>query len=1200
LSAYTFHITPYDLALLGMIFTGLIFTLLLGFTKKINRAANRFLALALLTIMLWMARLLGIDIRLGAYFPRWSWLPLQFSLAIGPLIYFYVLKITRPEYKFRWKDLLHFSPLLLEQGVLVLEINESIRTGAATYDTHAFQHMSPVLHLAAFISVITYLYWSVRLIERFYQRLKFNNMSDRYRLELRWLHRLLMGFGLIWLLWIPYTAVGYFYYHDQLSTHAYDTLYFLLAVIFIRIAVVSFLRAEVAVPVHIPSVARPMLPAELKQKGTWLRKAVEAGLLYQDAELTLGSLAEKLDLHPHELSRIINLALKKNFNDFINEYRIREVTRKMQDPAYDRLTLLGIALDAGFNSKSTFNRTFRQMTRKSPAEYKNQLKKERPTYHLRPYSHSTAVISYKETTTKWSSEKLNRNYMFRNYLKIAWRNMLHNKVYSALNIVGLAAGMAVALLIGLWIYSQYTYDRFLPGYNQLYQVKLNFYHSGEIQTQQGSALPLIEEFRKNYPEVKYASETDWGSQHSLVVADKKLSPWGLAVGADFLKMFPYPLLKGNFNSVFKEPNSILLTESVAKALFGDQDPINKTIRIDNKNNVTVTGVMQDVPVNSTLQFTYLLPYSYLEQSYPETKKERTHWQNYSYPEYVELQPGTNAEAFESKIKNIIAKHDQTTKIEVALQPAKNWRLLTEFKNGKATDGFIQYVRIFGIIGILVLVIACINFVNLSTARAEKRAREVGVRKSIGSSRRDLIIQFLSESLLLTFVAFAVSILLVQLALPYFNTISSGNIAIPYTNITFWGVMIGYVLLTGLLAGSRPAFYLSSFNPVKVLKGTIQLGKRATLPRKILVVVQFTCSIALIISTLIIYQQIKYAKDRPKGYNADRLVMNNNSEDLAKNYNALKNDLLQSGQVVSVTSSGSGMLYYPASFIISNWPGKRDDESLEINVNAISQDYFKTVGMTLKSGHDFAGNASADTLNIVLNEAAAEKLRLKEPLNQLITFGYSKSPMRVIGVVKNAVIGSPFYVARPAIYVYNPGWGGSIMYRLKPNVNTQQAITKISAIFNRYNPSYPYDYRFADDAFNATFKIEVLVGTLASIFAGLAIFISCLGLFGLAAYVAEQRKKEIGIRKVLGASVSQVWVLLSADFILLVIASCVIASPVAFYFLHGWLQKFDYRVTIGPGAFLLSAAVAIIITIFTVSFQAIRSALTNPVKSLRSE
>jgi len=785
--------------------------------------------------------------------------------------------------------------------------------------------------------------------------------------------------------------------------------------------------------------------------------------------------------------------------------------------------------------------------------------------------------------------------MLINYFKIAWRYMLNNKGYSTLNIAGLSAGMAIALLIGLWIYGQLSYDRFLPNYNQLYQVKLNFNYNGAIQTQTGASLPMIDELRKNYAEVKYASETDWGSKHSLVVAGKKLNPWGLQVGTDFLKMFPFPLLRGNVNTVFSEPNSIILTESVAKALFGDQEPVNKVIRLDNKKDIIVTGIMKDVPSNSTLQFSYLLPFAL-----DEKKEKRTQWENYSYPEYVELVPGVNVEAFENNIKNILAKHDANHKIEVILQPAKNWRLLTEFNNGKATGGFIEYVRMFGIIGILVLLIACINFTNLCTARSEKRAREVGVRKAIGSLRKDLVIQFLSESFLITFIAFLVSLVIVHGVLPYFNALTSSDITVPYSSPGFWCIMIGYILITGLLAGSRPAFYLSSFKPVKVLKGSIQLGKQASLPHKILVVLQFSCSIALIVGTVIIYQQINYAKGRSKGYNADQLVMNSTSDDLNRNYVALKNDLLQSGQVASVTSSASGMLHFPASFTLSGWPGKKADESLEMVTTAVSQDYFKTVGMRLRSGRDFAGNAGPDTANLILNEAAVERLGLKDPLNQLITFGYSKNPMRVIGVVNNAVIQSPFAAVSPAIFVYNPGWAGSIMYRLKPTVNTQEAISKIAAIFNKYNPSFPYDYRFADEAFNTKFKLEVLIGKLAGLFAGLAIFISCLGLFGLVAYVAEQRKKEIGIRKVLGASAAQIWFLLSGNFLLLVIISCVIASPIAYYFLQGWLQKFDYRITIGPESFLLSAGMTIIITIFTVSYQAISSALANPVNSLRSE
>ncbi|MGC4035100.1 MAG: ABC transporter permease [Chitinophagaceae bacterium] len=1195
---YTLHINLFDLAFLATIFIGLTLTVQLWFTNKISKPANRILALALASIVLQIGWILGNDTHIESYFTHWTLFPLQFSLATGPLIFFYVLKITKPDYKFRLKDLLHFIPLLLALIVYVAELRMNSRAGIAGYSSAVFYRLSLWIQVLVFVSISAYLYGSRRLIEDFYQQLKLNGV-DRYRYEFQWLNKLLTNFSWLWLLWIPYVVICYFRYHQWLDY----PLYILLSGIAIWLGVVA--HSKTVADERTTSFLKPSLPIELRAKATMLKNSMRADMYYKDSDISLNSLAQKLDLTPHELSRIINTVLKKNFSDFINEYRVADVIRKIQDPENDNLTLVGIATDSGFNSKSTFNRIFKEMTGKSPAEYKTSLKNELPIYNMGqqrgPDPNFTAVISNHNTTMKWY-QKLNRSFMFRNYLKIAWRNTLRNKAYSALNIAGLAAGMAVALLIGLWIYSQYSYNRFLPGYAQLYQVKTNFYHSGEVRTQSGCSLPLVEELRTKYPEVKYASETDWGGQHSLVIGDKKLYPYGITVGTDFLKMFPYPMLKGNSNTAFSDANSIILTESIAKALFGNEDPLNKTLRLDNKNDVVVKAVMKDVPTNSTLQFTYLLPYSLIEQNYPETKKDRTNWGNHSFIEYVELQPGADVAAFENKIKDLNAQHekDANEKIEVILQPAKNWRLLTEFKNGKAVNGFIQYVRMFAIIGILVLVIACINFVNLSTARAEKRAREVGVRKAIGSSQKNLIIQFLTESLLITFLSFIVSIGVVQLVLPSFNSITYSSISIPYGNGIFWCIMLGYLLITALLAGCRPAFYLSSFQPVKVLKGTIQLGKSATLPRKVLVVVQFSCSIALIISTLVIYQQIEYAKNRPKGYDADNLVMLNSSDDLNKNFDALKHDLLQSGQVISITRAASTMTYFPASFDIKDFPGKKQGESVEMATTAISSGYFKTIGTKFIAGHDYEEGTDADTLNLIINEAAAKQLRLKEPLNQLITFDYRQNPMRVIGVVESAIVGSPFYSAGPALYVFNPGWSGSIMFRMNGTVNKQEAIKKITAIFNKYNPSYPFDYSFADEAYSNTYKLEELVGTLAGLFAGLAIFISCLGLFGLAAYVAEQRKKEIGIRKVLGASVSQVWFLLSSDFVTLVIISSIIASPLAFYFLHGWLQKYDYRISIGPAAFLIAAIVTVLITVITVSYQAISTALTNPVKSLRTE
>jgi len=1205
LNAHTVHISLYDLFFLGTIFIGLNFALLLWFTKKTSQAANRFLSLAMAAIILRMFWVLCVDIRLETYFPHWNWLPLQFTLALGPLIYFYVRKITRPEYKFRWKDMLYFSPLLLELGGHALEIRDSVKTGAATYDTPAFQHLNPVLQLLSVISAITYLYLSRRLIRNFHWLMNTNSI-DRPQSQLRWLRRSLNRFGLLWFLWIPFMAVDYFYYHNPLGMHLYYPLYTLLAVMMIWIAASAFLWQGAGVPTLASLVSRPSPPAELRQKGKWLRKVMETGLFYRDAELSLSSLAKVLDIHPHELSRIINVALKKNFNDFINEYRIREITRKMQDPAYDRLTLLGIAFDSGFNSKTTFNRTFRQLTGKSAAEYKNDLKKEGPTYHLGSYSRSAAIISCHEATPVWSCEKLNRNYMFRNYLKIAWRNTLRNKVYSMLNITGLAAGMAVALLIGLWVIDQYSYDRFLPNYKQLYQVEMNLttQHNGTT-TQTSIALPLTDVLKKEIPGIRYVAESDniGRMNHGLLVGDKKLYMEGGAAGVDFFKIFQYPFIKGNANSALKDLYSIVLTESTAKALFGDADPMGKSVRFDNSQNMVVTGVMRDIPANATLRFNYLVPFAYSEATQGWIRDGRTRWTYNSFSAYVALAPGVTYGQVAPKIRDIVNKRSpemRSLKPEVIMHPLADWHLYNDFKNGKAVGGFVEYVRLFSIIGMLVLAIACINFMNLSTARSEKRAREVGVRKAIGSARIDLVYQFLTESVLVTFISFLLGLLLVQLALPAFNTLTASDVHIPYGNIGFWGVMIVFVLFTGLIAGSRPAFYLSSFNPVKVLKGSIQVGRWASIPRKVLVVVQFTCSIALIISTVIVYQQIQYVKNRPTGYNADRLVMTDMNSDLSQQYDALKNDLLSSGQVEGVASSTSPATQVYSHFSLDKWPGKNaGDESVNIGAIWVSEDYFKTLGMTFAAGHNFTGDWKSDTLNVIVNEAMVRRIGLKDPVNQLVTINFNAKPVKIIGVVKDALMDSPYSPVEPAVFGHNPN-GFVVTYRLAKNVNTHTAIDKIGKIFEKYNPAYPYQYKFVNDEYAHKFNLEVLVGKLAGVFAGLAIFISCLGLFGLAAYVAEQRTKEIGIRKVLGASIGQVWLMLSRDFIVLVVISCIIASPAALYYLHNWLQKYNYRVSIGVGVFIASGITAIVITLVTISFQAIKAALANPVKSLRSE
>ncbi|MHA4810128.1 ABC transporter permease [Flavitalea flava] len=795
--------------------------------------------------------------------------------------------------------------------------------------------------------------------------------------------------------------------------------------------------------------------------------------------------------------------------------------------------------------------------------------------------------------------------MLKNYFRTAWRNLTKNRIYSFLNIVGLAAGMAVALLIALWAFNEFSYDRFLPNYIQLYQVKVNFtsQHDG-THTQNAIALPLADILRKDIPGIKRVAESDWlgDEQHGLMVGNKKLFLKGGAAGSDFLTMFQFPLWKGNRSNLLKDPNSIVIDQSTAKAFFGENDPIDKIIRIDNSTNVKVTGVMKDIPANSSFRFSFLLPFSFDEQTQEWMKSARTTWTNNSFQIFVELEAGVSKTQIASKIKDLVYQHSsqmRPAKPEIILHPLKDWHLYSDFKNGKVAGGFIDYVRMFSIIGILVLLIACINFMNLSTARSEQRAKEVGVRKAVGSQRSDLIFQFLTESILIALLAFLLSLLLVQLVLPYFNTLTGNAILIPYSNPVFWCSMLGYVLITGLLAGSRPAFYLSSFNAVKVLKGGSRLGKSAALPRKILVVVQFSCSIALIISTLIVYRQIQYAKNRPTGYNADRLMMTSMSEDLNKNYEALKNELLQSGIVENITEASSPVTGVYSHFSLDNWPGKNaGEESVNIGTLFVSDSYFRTVGMKLQTGTDFSTNWSADTSSVILNEAAVNRIGLKNPIGREIVWNGSSTPVRIIGVVKDALMESPFTPVAPAIFSHVQ-WGRVMLYRLSPEAKTQEAIVKLTRLFDKYNPAYPYSYQFVDEEYRHKFNLEMLVGKLAGIFAGLAIFISCLGLFGLAAYVSEQRTKEIGIRKVLGASIPQIWMLLSGEFFLLVFISCLIASPVALYFLQNWLHKYDYRITIGPAVFVFSALIALLITLVTISFQAIKAALANPVRSLKT-
>jgi putative ABC transport system permease protein len=794
--------------------------------------------------------------------------------------------------------------------------------------------------------------------------------------------------------------------------------------------------------------------------------------------------------------------------------------------------------------------------------------------------------------------------MIRNYFTIAWRNIFKNKVYSAINIVGLASGMAVAMIIGLWIYDETSANKHFKNYETIYRVMMHQTFDGVRYSQQALPFPIGDELKSEFPDFKGVAMCDWGQAHSLIYGDKKISKFGHFIGEDAINMFSIKIIDGDKNPLH-EPYSIVLTDETAKILFGKENAVGKLLKLDNQTNLKVTAVVAKQPKNSSLGFDYLLPWQLMEPLYSWIKLyHKTNWGNNSWQAFIQLNDNASFASVNSKLKNIVIKHfsDENTlkhiRPEVFIHPMAKWRLYSDFENGKNTGGFIKYVRMFGILGLIVLLIACINFMNLSTARSEKRAKEVGVRKAVGSGRGQLISQFLSESMLISLLAFIVALGIVILVLPYFNKLTDKDMSLQMANPLFWVVMFVFTLITGLLAGSYPAFYLSSFSPVRVLKGNLKVGRGSSLPRKILVVLQFASSVVLMIGTIIINQQIQFGKNSPIGFNNKGLISVFWSDDIGKNFAVIRQELLNTGAVLSICKSNS-----PPSEIYSNnngweWKGSQPvEKSTVFSTIATAYDYTSTLGIKLIEGRDFS-REYADSNAVILNQAAVKRMRLKNPVGAPLK--WNDKPMTVIGVIPDIQMESPYRPISPLTIIFSEGWVGYVDIRINPNVSMSRAIALMKPIFDRYNPSFPFEYQFADEEYAKKFNYEELVGNLAAIIAVLAIFISCLGLFGLASFTAEQRVKEIGVRKVLGASVLNLWQLLSKDFVILVLISCAIAIPVAGYFMNEWLKSYVYKTSIGLGVFILVVGVSLIITLITVSFQAVRAAIANPVKSLRTE
>ncbi|WP_436487630.1 ABC transporter permease [Chitinophaga sp. ARDCPP14] len=792
--------------------------------------------------------------------------------------------------------------------------------------------------------------------------------------------------------------------------------------------------------------------------------------------------------------------------------------------------------------------------------------------------------------------------MIRNFFKVVCRNLLRNKGFSAINITGLAVGMAAAILILLWIQDERSYDGFHANKDRIYEVWNRVPIDGKLSYWNTVSALTARAVEKDLPEVERAVRVGSNNAYLLSVGDKKIIKSGILVDTGFFQMFSFPMLKGDPATALNDVHSVVLTEKTAKSLFGSEDAMGKIIKIENKDNFTVTGILKDLPGNTRFDFEYLLPWSYLKY------REGTDygWSDNSTPTYVMLKPNVSYAAAAAKIKDLKQHYSdeaKTMKWELFIYPLERWRLYSSFSDGgEDNGGRSTFVKIFSIIAGLILLIACINFMNLSTARSEKRAKEVGIRKVVGAQKSSLISQFIGESVFIAFLAGIVAILIVQISLPFYSQLTDKKLFIDFGNIYTWIGFIGFIFFTGLLAGSYPAFFLSSFQPVKVLKGTFKKANALVTPRKILVVLQFTFATVLIICTIIVKQQIDYARDRETGYNKDNLVYHFMTGDISKNYALIKNELLESGVAKSVTRTNSPLTERWSNGWGQNWQGKDPNDKTSFDRYLADEGLGATAGLQFIEGRDFdLKKFPTDSTGLIVNESSLKVLKFKDPIGKVVNdLGID---WHIVGVIKDFILTSPYEPTRPILIC---GAKSAFMnfqvvqMKLNGDHSTAQNLKKVEAIFSKYNPDYPFEYKFVDEAYAKKFDNEQRQGTLAALFAGLTIFISCLGLFGLATYMAESRIKEVGVRKVLGASVTGITTLLAKDFVKLVIISFVIAAPLSYWSMYKWLQYYEYRVAIHWWVFALACILSVAIAIVTVSYQAIKAALMNPVISLRKE
>ncbi|HEV2478617.1 MAG TPA: ABC transporter permease [Puia sp.] len=788
--------------------------------------------------------------------------------------------------------------------------------------------------------------------------------------------------------------------------------------------------------------------------------------------------------------------------------------------------------------------------------------------------------------------------MFRNFLTIALRNLQKHKVHSFINIAGLTAGMAITLLIGLWITDELSFDHYAPDHRRI-GIAMHYTYLNE-QNGTGEVIPMPwgNVFRSQYSDLFTHTALTGGSPFDALMSYGEKVVSGKVVWAqmELPQIFGFRFVKGALASA-RDPSTALISQSLATALFGSADPIGKTVKGGNQVEFRIGGVYQDLPRNTTFYgLQAILPWDNKVNNY---RNANTDWSDHNGNLYVELAPGVTAEQATARVRHVPSPHFTEYHEDAFIYPLDKAHLWSDFKNGKPDGGPIRFVWLFGIIGGFVLLLACINFMNLSTARSERRAKEVGIRKTVGSLTRQLIVQFLGESVLVALIAAAFALVIVQLVLPFFNQLASKEMRIPWSEPFFWLALLGFALVTGLLAGSYPAFYLSSFNPVKVLKGSFKAGRLASLPRQVLVVLQFTVSLTLVIGTIIVFRQILFTKDRPVGYTREGLLtVEMNTPEIRARYEALRTELIQSGLAADVAASDMTLTNFAYGNMM-DWPGKRPEQiAVTFNNVDVTPDYGRTIGWHIVSGRDFSRDYPTDSNGVILNAKAVKDMGVRAPVGLAVKlFG---TDYHVIGVVANIVNASPYDTVMPAVFVGGRYTGGAIIVKIRPGLTTHAALAQMEPIFKKYNPASPFIYKFVDQEYAAKFAAEERIGNLAAVFTGLAIFISCLGLFGLAAFVAEQRTKEIGVRKVLGAGVVNLWGLLSKEFLRLTAISIVIAVPLSWYGMHKWIENYAYHTPLSWWIFGASSAGILLITVLTVSYQSLKAALMNPVRSLRTE